>query len=380
MSTTEYLEPPAGTYSTEVPSSIVIKQQCIAAAFVIINLSIVVKEFQKRRRDAPEFKSRSLRWLSLLSITRGFLLAFTDMLEWLNGFCYFLSIVSDYISKGHPICVGLYQLSRLHRCFADQRVHGGYPKWLFCGMATFGILYLMAEVPFDVMNDVMSTCGVTKHYDYYAVYGGWSYQLNASWELVSTALYLIWDITTLLLLVFKLRAITSSTTANLENEQLLIVLRRNMTRITVLTIFYMMVVAISIIWDSAIDYIDAGAWLLWVDLVLYLLSPTVMSYAVFLMQPHNSREYGRFLNRLIFFKLHFCCCCYREAVVVQRDHFMLKCKAVYKVTASGVELERPLIACGENVEDTDTGTVFNDFSMDDPPSVKIIKYREQFGK
>ena len=356
------------------PASYVICEQSIAAIFVIINLCIVIIEFQKRRRNEPKFKSCSLKWLSLLSISGGFLVAFTWMIRYFNGLCLFMYSVRSYFNAAQPICVGLYQLSRLYQCSADMKFYGGYPKWLFYAMGTFGILYLVTSIPYIVANDRISQCHLTQNYDFAVVYiVEWSHEAVALFNSGSIALYLFWDITTLTLLVFKLRALTKLTleTTATKSDEILIGIQRNVARIVILTIFYMVMMALYMIWFLKIEYFAVGTnWEWYVNDVLGLLSTTSMSYAVFLMQPHNSGEYGIFLKGVICLRLHWCCCCcYRHEVVSQKQHFMTKYKAIYKITASGVELEVSLIERTEKTKD-ETGTAFNNFSMDEPPSAK----------
>ena len=291
-------------------------------------------------------------------------------MHYFNGLCLFMGAIYNYIGTALPICVGLYQLCRLYQCFADRQVSGGYPKWLFYAMGTFGILYLLAYIPIFVYRHIISKCGLTAKYEYYALLIVTQYDdLLAICDYIASTLYFIWDITTLLLLVFKLRSLTKATsTSNNANSQYFVLgIQRNLTRIVILTVFYMLTNAMGVIWYFIFGDVNEY-WVEHSEVVFYLLSSTSMSYAVFLMQPHNSREYGLFLDLLICLKLHFCCCCYRYDVVNQREYFLPKYKAVYKVTDSGVELESPLIIRKQTR--VETGTVFNDFSMNEPPSAK----------
>ena len=260
----------------------------------------------------------------------------------------------DIIFNFVPISVGLYELSRLYQCFADEKVPGGYPKWLFYAMTNFAILHFMVNLAQNVWDGRSVTCGLTKHhesFDKVVDRGVWSIQIQKTLSNVRTGLYFVWEISIFLLLVFKLRTLTkSTTTANLK--VLVIGIQRNMERIVILTIISIMMLALEKIEDITGDSVSAHSdWESHINLTLHLLSNTTMSCVVYLMQPHNSREYGQFLNRIICLKLHFCCCCYRGVVVNQRDHFLR---------------ERPLIVPTEIRAETDTA--FNQFSMDNAPS------------
>lgn len=312
------------TIDNRFPADYIITQQIIGAFFAIINSYVVFKEIRKRCLDAPNFASWSLKWLSLLCIIGGFLHAFIWFLHYFDGLCGFLFSVSNYINTALPIFVGLYQLSRLYQCFAHQNVAVGYPKWMFYILATFGILYLLALIPFLASRTQHESCGLTTKYEFYAVYRGWDSRTRAIWSATVAAVYLIWDITTSLLFVFKLNSVTTPVSS--KSVGLVLGIRRNMTRIVILTIFYMVIKAFSVIWWCFFNYTEQDIlhWKMqyYTENAFYMFSTTAISYAVFWMQPHNSREYGRFLQRIVCFKLHFCCCCYREDVVDHRDHFL----------------------------------------------------------
>ena len=349
-------------------ASYVIARQLFGAAFAIINLHIVIKEIRKRQRDQCKFNSCSSKWLSFVSIIGGLLHSVGFMVHHVDGFCYFVYPFNNYIGKALPICVGCYQLSRLYQCFAAKNVSGGYPKWLFYLMAIFGISYSLAMLPYILSNYIFTDCGLTKHYEFEGVtIDGWSNKTVADFVLVAVALYLIWDIAILLLLVTKVRSLIKS--ASKDSEYIIIGIHNNMLRIVILTIFYMTVQSLDAIsfFIYNIRSLDAP-WTPYINSGLFLTLSSVMSYAVFLMQYHNSMEYGVFLNRVIFFKLHYCCCCYYRDVLDQRDHFLLRNKTSYNSYKSVMELDSPLIEAWEPRKET--GTAFNEFSTDDLPSIR----------
>ena len=354
------------------PATYVITQQCIGLAFAIINSIFVVKEIRKRMRDKPKFKLRSLKWLSFLSIIGGFIQSVAWMLHYYNGLCLFLFGIYVYIGKSLTICVGFYQLTRLYQCFASKNVAGGYPMWLFCAMGTFGILYTLAFAPYYVWNERKVTCGLTAKYVYHSEWHGFAYRTWANWGALTTTSYLVWDITTLLLFVFKLRSLTHSYSPIGSSAYLVIGIRRNMIRMLILTISYMMMAALHTIFFYYIYYYlqiqHYNDWYFCIDHGLYLLSSTTMSYAVFLMERHNTREYGQFLKWIICCKLHYLCCCYHDDVVAQRYHYLPEYKTAYNITATGLQLEVPLVDRRKERE------AFNDFSIDEPPSI-TAKYQ-----
>ena len=341
------------------PTPYIITQMCIGGIFVMINAYLVIKEISQRIREKPKFKSCGLKWLSMLSVNGGLLLALAWLLHYFDGICLFLFGVYIYVRQTIPICVGLYQLSRLYQCFADN-VSGGYPKWLFYVMGIYGILYAVVFTPYKVWNERTVKCGLTDKYQYYVRRSGWQFEEWAEWRAIGTSLYLIWDISTLLLFGSKIRSLTNGNPAFGKSATLVLEIRRNMTRIVILTIFYMVMQAL----DTASYFVifsqqsqQFNVWYWCMNTSFNLISTTAVSYAAFLMQPHNSREYGVFLNLVICLKLHFCCCCYHKDVVSQRDHFL-----------PNTELELVTIH-GHNKKNS--GTAFNEFSMNDSPSIMI---------
>ena len=350
------------TDSVLVPANYVTMQRILGATFIFINLFVIIKEMMKRLRDKPKFKSKSWKWLSMLSIIGGLVHSLSWIMHYSDRICIVLYPLTDYVGKALPICVGLYQLSRLYQCFADGTVPGGYSIWLFYVMSIFGILNVLAFIPVIVWNERFMDCGWTDNHQFHMEFAAWSQEEWAIWDTMALTLYLIWDITTLLLLVIKLHSVTAKSRMLIQSEELVLGIRRNMMRIVILTIFYMLMTAaytVSNFWGYY--YKEATIWDWCISAGLWLLSSTTMSYAVFLMEPHNSREYGLFLKRLIGLKLHFCCCCYRGDVVKQRDHFLPKHDLEVSLIAPKTEMITNF---------TITGTAFNDFSLNKSPSTK----------
>ena len=366
------------TFGIEYRASYVITQQCIGAVFVILNLYVIIKEILKRQRDAPKFKSCLSKWLSLLCIVGGLVHALTATMHYIDELCLFMESICDYIGSALQIFVGLYQLNRLYYCFADKNVSGGYPKWLFYAMGTFGILYLLALFPYILWDQRNVTCGLTDKYEYHVVYQGWGYRISIICYAIISVLYLIWDLITLLLFVLKRRSLTRPSSA--KSLFLVIGIKRNMTRIVILTIFYMVIRSLSMAWYSLLEYNNYDAFWHWREQyyagnVFYLLSSTTMSYAVYLMEPHNSREYGLFLKRLICLKIHWFCCCYRPDVIKQREYFLPKYQAVYNITPSGVRLETSVSQRRREIRRASSDGC-NDFSLNHTPC-SFAKYESR---
>ena len=99
-----------------------------------------------------------------------------------------------------------------------------------------------------------------------------------------------------------------------------------------------------------------------IDGLFLNLRPTVMSYAVYLMQRHNTSQYGLFLKRVTCCKLHFCCCCYRTAVLEQLEFF--------KPDGGATELKEKLLKRLDS--ETELITAYGQFHLDVPPESRSV--------
>ena len=139
---------------------------------LIICSIFTIDEIKKRFKDHVQFKSASLKWLSLLSITAGFMRALTGLLMFVNGFCYFSGILSALIYYLQPMFIGLYALNRLHYLFAGDKVPNGYPNSLFIGMCVIAVLYALSAIALQVFYDIPKRCGWSgDHHFHYGEFG-----------------------------------------------------------------------------------------------------------------------------------------------------------------------------------------------------------------
>ena len=266
--------------------------------------------------------------------------------------------------------VGLYALNRLHYLFAANKVPNGYPNSLFIGMCVIAIVYTLSAIVSEVFFEVPKKCGWSRDHNFHYEY--WYFidiQQWAIWYGVNIAMYLLWELIILLLFVFKMRSLSSGLTASAK--LMVFGIRKEMTRIIILTILYLISCFVDAIWFPAEYDFEARTFIVkalgldgwyFIDGLFDSLRATVMSYAVYLMQRHNSSEYGLFLRRVTCCKLHFCCCCYRTAVLEQLEYF--------KPDGGASELKEKLLKRLDS--ETELITAYGQFSLDVPPESRSI--------
>ena len=212
--------------------------------------------------------------------------------------------------------MGSYQLSRLYYCFSTNKVYSnkGYSNKLFIIMTIIAIIIIIS-IPltciFSETCRLRSKCGLNDEGDF--IYT----QLNISvlqndygWSILAAATYWFWDIATLLLYAFKIRSFSSyKKTEPIVYKRILSILYK----IFIMTLFYEIITLISItfIWSME-PMVKHIIWMKHLIIMTMMNLITVsFSFAMYLMMPHNDREYMIFLKSVYWLKLNyvFCCCC-----------------------------------------------------------------------
>ena len=267
-----------------------------------------------------------------------------------------------------PLFVGLYALKRLHCLFARNKVSNGYSNTLFVGMLLTASAYAMSVTTLVILNAVPKRCGWRTdnlfHYECWYLVGNNGFGI---WHGINMAVYLSWDLIVLLLFVFKMHSISSGLKSLSASSGIIAMgIRKQMMRIIILTILYMVSSFVDAVWFVASiesqlsDYItEVLSWngRLVIEGLVRTPRAIVTSYAVYLMQGHNSMEYVAFLKRVTFCKLHFCCCCNRLSVLEQLEFF--------KSDGSISELKEQLLKRQDSR--TELVTAYGEFSLDEPP-------------
>ena len=344
------------------------RAMCFISPFIlsmVISSVFTIDEMKKRFKHHVPFKSPLLKWFSFLSIISGFPIALFVALFFFNGFCYFAGRLAAFIYYLQPMFVGSYALNRLYYLFVEHKAPNGYPVSLFIGMALVAVLLALSTIALDACSAIPKECGWRGdhkfHYEYWYFI---DHNLHGLWYGINITVYLLWELIILLLFVFKMRSLSSGLTSSAE----LMVngIRKEMKRIIILTILYIIACCVEALWFVAEYEFVMSISSLNGSLFIYgftgSLRPIVMSYAVYLMQRHNAKEYGIFLQRVTFCKLHFCCCCYRTAVFEQLEYF--------KPDGGASELKERLLK-RQDLE-TELMTAYGQFSLDVPPESRSV--------
>ena len=179
----------------------------------IITITILTIEIRRRKSQKHQFTTKSLQYSSLFCIISGIIPNIFFFINEYDGFCYFSTLIANIFYPLTTIFMGFYQLSRLHYCFANDKIHSnkGYPKWLFIIMIIIGIS-LIINWPLSLIipgyfNLINSKCGINSKFEYYFVpVKTFSFKYPYAWMVATASCYFVWDITTFLLYYYKIHA------------------------------------------------------------------------------------------------------------------------------------------------------------------------------
>ena len=281
-------------------------------------------EIKKRRQSDTSFTTKSLQYLSLICIISGFTTNFVHAFNEFDGFCIFATLLGSSAFLSQILSIGLYQLSRLHYCFANEQIHSkqGYSGWVFNMMTLIGIV---CAINFEIIflfnrGSLCATCGFTSNFEFYFIetqifsLETW---LLWSWWLAMCIIFLSLDVTTLLLYHRKIQAIRDriKEKSELVYKRILSILYK----IFILTLFYQITAVTAVL----INFICV--WLLtdttWIRNILNNLWTIIITIAMcismYLMMDHNKSEYIKFLRIIIKLKLNWICCCCRDIATEQ---------------------------------------------------------------
>ena len=220
-----------------------------------------------------------------------------------------------------------YQLSRLHYCFANSKIHSnkGYPKWLFIIMFTIGVILLInwpiAVVFFGFF--FFSNCGINAKLEFhYVPMDIVSFKYAFLWINATAGIYQIWDLVTLFLYYHKIRSIRK-TIKNMEKNQ--VVFNRISSilyKIFILTMFYEILQFIAFILVIIAPFASHYWFETFARNTAFMISNIVFSVSMYLMMEHNKSEYVIFLKIIYKLRLHWICCKYGSVVVEQLDELL----------------------------------------------------------
>ena len=156
-----------------------------------------------------------------------------------------------------------------------------------------------------------SECGINSNWDYYYH----SIDLHSISSLNGLIIYftfsilcLIWDITTFLLYVYKIRFFRRYKESQRSVYQRIL---RILYKISTLTMFYQIVGFYSALLMFILGIYSKSVWNNLVIGILVNINPVTMSFCMYLMMEYNKDLYNKFLKIIHLTKLDtvYCCCC-----------------------------------------------------------------------
>eukprot|EP01084_Bolivina_argentea_P270697 460353_1 len=287
---------------------------CILGLFtLIINGFILMKEIQKRKAGNVTFASKFLSFWSFLCILLGVLNGLVTFTRYFDEFCYFMWYFQEIFFSNQAVIMGFYQLSRLSYCFSKNKM---YPNNIFIIMYIIGVIIILGSLVNPLLNgDIPTHCGIDQSYNYYVKYLDFESQtVHNILGALLMFVYLLWDITTLLLYTFKIHSF-KKLKINSKNIDMYKRILSTLHKILIITVFYeiMLFIIFSIFILFMIVYETLYHFIGFVEITGSLAS-ILCSYCAFIMLEHNNYEYIKFLTIISFFKLDYLCCCYKYVV------------------------------------------------------------------
>ena len=123
----------------------------------VTTIWILIMEIKGRRRSNVEFTTKSLEISSILCLIFG-------------------SVLANLCLPLEPAALAVYQISRLHYCFANNQIHSnkGYPKSVFIiAIAVLITLYISWSLCVLFLANyalIHIKCGINQHLVYYYIY------------------------------------------------------------------------------------------------------------------------------------------------------------------------------------------------------------------
>ena len=274
-----------------------------------ITVVIFLKERQKRRQPDRVIVSKYLSVFSYLCIIAAPIATLLLVVVYVPALCHVSRILvtpAHYLQQAAMEC---YQLSRLYYSFSKKQVHSeiGYPNWVFMLLTTVLIIWILAALTMRYLSVMTKECQIES--DGTFVGKGIKLYLHQGWIVNALSLYIIIEVTTVLLYWCKIRSLRK-----FESDQDRVVHERIQSilhRVLILTFFYLFVTVLVWMLVAMGGYIHQDypfdCWTLSV-------AALSISYSMFLMQDHNTSEYVAFLRFIKRYKCIWCFCCFGSMV------------------------------------------------------------------
>ena len=296
---------------------------------LLITGYIAHKEYQKRKSENVKttFTTKWLKIYSFLCILSAPFTGFFIATLHLNGTCYFAWYLFGLFTFYQPLFMGFYQISRLYYCFARTQVYSdkGYPKWLYTIMFGSEIISLFMVPSFLLFTSAKrDVCGINAKWQSYVHYYRFPTENEDSrkWYLICLAIgcikYLIWDITTLLLYVCKIRSFKKYRPENVDGNQNKKIHDRIacvMNRIVIMTLFYQIMAAVL---GVVVIVMNIYFFRVPIEWIAGCVMSFCYSVSMYLMLDHNTKEYVQFLRGLKAVQMQYICFCGCGSVIISQ--------------------------------------------------------------
>ena len=293
----------------------------VLAAMNILAITICLRyEMKQRSQQNCSFTTNSLRYTSISCIICGLITNILSLAKLIPGLCLFVRWLSNVFWYLQFLSMGFYQLSRLYYSFANSQVHSdkGYPKWVFIVMLIVPIVIMFIFSISNMFTVLNSDCGINSDFEYFSypiknpdetltILAGFA----AAWS------YVIWDVITMLLYMFKIRMFKIyKTTEPIVYKRILSILYK----IAIITLFYDICSLIGgiLLFIAYLVIVDA-TWFGFIWTLAVYCGTLLYSVSMLLMMDYNAVLYYRFLRYIYKLKLYLCCCCCRHMVIEQLD-------------------------------------------------------------
>ena len=288
----------------------------IRACACVIQFSILGHEMYQRYSSTVQFSNKYLQYISVFCIISGCIEIFARTLVPFDIACIFVEFVAEIFTSLQAALMGFYQLSRLYFCFANTKAYAdnGYSKWIFKVMIMIGVTGTMIYSVTAAVH-LNNTCGINKDGNVY-----WKQMIPPDVYTVNgtclvcligisiSFIFVCWDITTLLLYVFKIRSFRRYAQSQPDVYQRII---STLSKIVILTLFYQIGVGIHI--ANMITYSPSNARFIAYK-ITHLNMVICITLSMYLMMNHNSKQYLGFLKIIYGLKLNYVCCCCAKIV------------------------------------------------------------------
>ena len=121
--------------------------------FISLIISVLILKTELNNRNSAESKlnSKMMWYIPIIAFICTIISNIFGVVLYIDGFCY-ISYHLMLSSSLYYFLMGLYQISRLHYCFAQSQVHSnkGYPNWLINIMYIIGIVSIINSLKYLV--------------------------------------------------------------------------------------------------------------------------------------------------------------------------------------------------------------------------------------